>query len=189
MKNAYTRNRFGLKSAARQRGASLLEGIAYLGIAALVVLGAVSLLSSAFSSSDSNRTMEEISAIRTGVKRMFTGMANSYGNSAGGTLTNGDITPTLISAGIFPTTLNTNATGGTVTNTWNGAVKVTGNGQTFVIEYDAVPKAVCVSTLSGTIGWTSVSTGGTAVTSFPVSPKDADTLCAGDTNSIQLTSE
>ena len=32
-----------------QRGASLLEGIAYLGIAAIVILGAVSLLTGAFS--------------------------------------------------------------------------------------------------------------------------------------------
>ncbi|MBC7413962.1 MAG: pilus assembly protein, partial [Herminiimonas sp.] len=39
----------------RQRGASLLEGIAYLGIAAIVILGAVSLLTGAFGSAQSNR--------------------------------------------------------------------------------------------------------------------------------------
>ena len=56
---------------ARQRGASLLEGIAYLGIAAIVVLGAVSLLTGAFGSAKANQTTEEVVAIRTSVRKLY----------------------------------------------------------------------------------------------------------------------
>ena len=55
-------------SGKQQRGASLLEAIAYLGIAAVVVLGAVSLLNGAFGSAKSNQTNEEVVALRTPVR-------------------------------------------------------------------------------------------------------------------------
>jgi hypothetical protein len=157
---------------AKQRGASLLEGIAYLGIAALVILGAVSLLTGAFASAQSNRGMEEISAIRTNVKKLYMGQANSYGTA--------DITPALNTAAVFPTTLAFSTTTNMMVNAWGGSVSVSGvGGNTFQIEYSAVPQDSCISMLSGASGWVSVSQkGGTAITTFPLSPTDAATICS-----------
>jgi len=148
----------------KQRGASLLEGIAYLGIAALVILGAVSLLTGAFASAQSNRGMEEISAIRTNVKKLYMGQANSYGTA--------DITSALNTAAVFPSTLSFNSTSNKMVNAWGGDVTVTGNGNYFTIEYTAVPQDACISMMSGASGWYSIK-GTDTVQTFPVSPSDA----------------
>jgi hypothetical protein len=153
----------------RQRGASLLEGIAYLGIAAIVILGAVSLLTGAFGSAESNRTSEEVTAIRTAARKLY--MGQGYGTAS--------MNAPLATAGAFPGTLTINSTSGAVTNGWNGAVTVTGAGGTFTIEYAAVPQDVCISTLVSAAGWQSIKAGTASITSFPVSPTTAQTSCAG----------
>jgi hypothetical protein len=68
--------RRGLRRA--QRGATLLEAIAYLGIAAIVVIGAIALLNGAFSSASSNQTAEQVTAIQTGIKKLYMGQTNGY---------------------------------------------------------------------------------------------------------------
>lgn len=152
-----------------QRGASLLEGIAYLGIAALVILGAVSLLTGAFSSAQSNRGMEEVSAIRTNVKKLYMGQANSYGTV--------DMTVALNTAGVFPSTLAYDGAAKMV-NTWGGNVTVAGTGSTqFTIEYTAIPQDACITMLSGATGWVSVTGNGTTLNAFPVTPTNAATVC------------
>lgn len=164
----------------KQRGASLLEGIAYLGIAALVILGAVSLLTGAFSSAQSNRASEELVSIRTNVKKLYMGQANSY--------TAGAMTTALNTAGVFPTTLAAN--GANMTNSWGGNVTVTGAGSTFTITYTGVPQADCISMLSGASGWVSVK-GNTvaATTTFPITPAVAATQCSLATgNSVDFVS-
>lgn len=87
-----------MPSSSRQRGASLLEGIAYLGIAAVVVLGAVSLLGGAFSSAKSNQATEEAVAMRTAVRKLYIGQ--SYPVES--------LVPTLIAANAIPSTLAKN---------------------------------------------------------------------------------
>src|SRR6185369_7368689 len=84
----------------RQRGTSLLEGIAYLAIAALVILGAVALLVGAFSGANTNRTQTELSSIRTGVKKLFMGSAGTYGTAS--------LLPELITSKVLPGTLAVN---------------------------------------------------------------------------------
>ena len=64
----------------RQRGAPLLEGIAYLGIAAIVVMGAVSLLTGAFSSAKSNQANEEVVGLRTAVRKLYMGQTYPTAN-------------------------------------------------------------------------------------------------------------
>jgi hypothetical protein len=181
--NNYSVVNFG----ARQRGASLLEGIAYLGIAALVILGAVSLLGAAFSSAQSNRAIEEIVSIRTAVRKLYTGQVNAYGMA--------DITQTLSNSGIFPTTLTPNAGPPfTMTNTWGGATTVSGtplsNGATFTITYNAVPRDACISMISGATGWTRIADGVDAnpITVFPATLGNANTLCAAAANVVAFTS-
>lgn len=168
-----------------QRGASLLEGIAYLGVAAIVVLGAVSLLTNAFSSAQTNRAAEEIISIRTGVKKLYMGQAASYGTA--------DFTASLITARVFPSTLAPNGTNTAITNSWNGAVTVTGTngGSTFALTYNAVPRDACINLVSGASGWTRIDQGGlNPITTFPATPAQAAAVCSVDTaagNAISFT--
>ena len=165
-----------------QRGASLLEGIAYLGIAAIVILGAISLLTGAFSSAQSNREVAEVIAIQTAVKKLYIGQANSYGNV--------DITANLIAAGVFPATLS--RTAATVTNSWNGGVTVVGANNTFQIAYANIPQSECITMVSGASGWVSINQD--AGNSFnltpgtPATPTQAAAVCANATNTITWTS-
>lgn len=154
-----------------QKGASLLEGIAYLGIAAIVVIGAIALLNTAFSSANSNELNSELSAIQTASRKLFMTTQGNYGAA--------DFTATLITAKAFPQTLTTAST--TVTNPWSGSVTVapgTSNTQ-FTITYTKVPADVCVNALtSTTTDWVSV-TGPGNTTSYPppIAPADAKTAC------------
>ena len=160
----------------RQAGASLLEAIAFLGVAATIIVGAVALLSTAFSSARSNRSQEEVVAISTGVKRLFMSQAGSYGTV--------DLTEALSNAKVFPSTLAVN--GGTVLNAWNGAVAVTGATSTFTISYAEVPQDVCVELVADSAQWIGVAVNGTAMT-LPTTVAAASTACSTATNTIVWT--
>ena len=171
--------RLAFTSLSRQRGASLLEGIAYLGIAAIVVLGAVSLLTGAFSSAQSNRVAEEVVSIRTAVKKLYMGQSAGYPGSS--------LNATLAAAKAFPSTVTVGA-GGVANNAWNGPVTVSGATNQFTIEYDLVPQDACINILSGATGWTNITASGTAITTFPATPESAAAACTGATNNIIWTS-
>ncbi|GAA4023197.1 type 4 pilus major pilin [Actimicrobium antarcticum] len=180
MRHTKLHQRISVTRLPQQRGASLLEGIAYLGIAAIVVLGAVSLLTGAFSSAQSNRVVEEVISIRTGVKKLYMGQASSYGAVS--------LNANLISANVFPATLAVGA-GAAVTNTWGGTVTVTGAGSAFTIAYTLVPTDACINIISGASGWTSIASGGAGITVFPATPAAAALECTGAAaNTITWTS-
>ncbi len=94
----------------KERGASLLESIAYLGVAAIVIVGAIALLGSAFSSANTNRLAEELNAIQTGTKKLYMGQVNNYGNDS--------LNANLIAAKVFPSTLPTGNNNDAVSNAW-----------------------------------------------------------------------
>jgi type II secretory pathway pseudopilin PulG len=155
----------------RQRGASLLEAIAYLGVAALVVLAAVSLLQNAFGSARANQTTEELTGLRTNIRKMY----------AGQPYTDSSMLANLITAKAIPTTLPVSGT--TVSNTWGGTVSLANTASTFTITYTSVPQDVCMSVVSGATGWTKIAdgTGGNAITTFPATTANASTLCSAAT--------
>ncbi|AOI74113.1 type 4 pilus major pilin [Burkholderia ubonensis] len=164
----------------KQRGASLLESIAYLGVAAIVIVGAIALLGSAFSSANTNRLAEELNAIQTGTKKLYMGQVNNYGNGV-------DLNANLIAAKVFPGTLPVN--GANVANAWGGNVTVTGsaNGQTFTVAYTNVPRDICINTLTAGGNWRTVAVGQNAGVNYPVSPTDATRICV-DNATITWTS-
>ncbi|KVC47885.1 pilus assembly protein [Burkholderia ubonensis] len=156
----------------KQRGASLLESIAYLGVAAIVIVGAIALLGSAFSSANTNRLAEELNAIQTGTKKLYMGQVNNYGDNA-------NLNANLIAARVFPGTLPVN--GANVANAWGGNVTVTGQGQTFTVQYTNVPRDICINTLTAGGNWRLVAIGqnGQGI-QYPVAPDAATRACADD---------
>jgi type II secretory pathway pseudopilin PulG len=166
-----------MKSKLSQRGASLLESIAFLGIAAIVILGAVALLLGSFSSANTNRTQQEVTSIRTGVKKLFMGQSASYGT--------GNINATLVSAKVFPTTLAIDSSNN-VLNAWNGVVSVDGASANFTISYANVPKDVCVSLASANGDWIAVDVNGGNLP-LPVSPSAAEAACNAAANTMVWT--
>jgi type II secretory pathway pseudopilin PulG len=157
----------------RQRGASLLEAIAYLGVAALVVLAAVSLLQNAFGSARSNQTTEEITGLRTNIRKMYAGQP--YSDAA--------MLENLVTAKAIPTTLTVAADGNSITNAWGGGVTLTSTVSTFTITYALVPQDVCMNVVSGATGWTKIADGadGNKIIAFPATASDAATLCKAST--------
>lgn len=167
------------KAVRRQAGASLLEIIGYLGVASIVTISALGLLSSAFSGANTNRALEETVALRTGIKKLYMGQATGYDS--------GSLNATLATAKVFPSTLS--VSGSSVANAWNGAVTVTGNTSTFDISYASVPQDVCSTLVAaqGSSGWLSVKVnGGTALTPS-ISTAQAVAACNAATNTIVWT--
>ncbi|CAI8693419.1 pilus assembly protein [Burkholderia cepacia] len=168
--------------AALQRGASLLEAISYLGIAAIVVIGAIALLAGAFSSANTNSITEQVNAIQSGVKKLYMGQSASYANLSNSV---------LASAGVFPSTLAPASGSGAITNMWNGTITVaaaTNNSNQFTITYTNVPRSVCVNSVTAGGSWISITVNETALT-LPATPDSAATACAsGDTNTVAWTS-
>lgn len=161
-----------------QRGASLLEAIAYLGIAAIVVIGAVALLNGAFSSAGTNELAEQVNAIQTGVKKLYMGQSSGY---------TGITVSTLSAAGVFPSTVPVNA--GVATDNWGGDVLIASPNQgTFTISYALVPQAVCINAVSAGGSWTAISVNTKDVGTLPLTPANAQLACATATNTIMWTS-
>jgi type II secretory pathway pseudopilin PulG len=171
------KTQFKRVSKSTQRGASLLESIAFLGVAAIVILGAVALLMSSFGSANTNRAQQEVTSIRTGVKKLYMGQSASYGD--------GDMNGTLVNARVFPTTLAVD-TSGVVLNAWNGAVSVTGATANFTITYANVPRDVCVNLASVSGDWIGVNVNGTDL-SMPATPAQADANCRDGGNTLAWT--
>ncbi len=163
-----------MKSRFHQHGASLLESIAFLGVAAIVILGAVALLLGSFSSANVNRAAQEVSSIRTGVKKLFMGQSASYGT--------GTLNATLVSAKVFPTTLSVDASNN-VYNTWNGAVSVDGANANFTITYANVPADVCINLASMNGDWLGLQVNGSNL-ALPVTPTAAQAACNASANTL-----
>lgn len=162
-----------------QRGASLLEAIAYLGIAAIVVIGAVALLNGAFSSAGTNELSEQVNAVQAGVKKLYMGQTAGYS-----TVSNS----VLAAAGVFPSTVPVDANGNAINN-WGGTVTVSSaNSGTFDIAYTNVPSAVCINAVTAGGSWTTIKVGSTTESTFPITPAQAQTDCGTTNASITWTS-
>lgn len=166
----------------RQRGASLLEGIAYLGIAAIVVIGAIALLRTAFGSANANTMLEQLSSMQTATRKLYMTTQGSYGA--------GSLNGPIIAAGAVPQGMSVKTADSTISNAWGGAVTLTGANTAFTISYANVPQDVCVDALTGTTtGFTQVAVNAAGAVPTPVSPTDATTACTSATaNTIVWTS-
>lgn len=166
----------------KQQGMTLIEGLAFLGIFAVVIGGALMMFGSADSSQKSTQHISELTALRTAMKQLYQGQG-SYGTV--------NVNNTLNTAKKIPSTIavNTATTPVTLSTAWNGAISVAGATTTFTVTSTLVPQDVCVQVVAGASnnGWTALSVGGTAVT-LPATPAAAATACSGATNTVVLTS-
>ena len=165
----------------RQRGASLLEGIAYLGIAAIVVIGAIALLRTAFGSANANTMLEQLSSMQTAARKLYMTTQGNYGT--------GVLNGPIIAAGAVPQGMSVSTQNSTITNAWGGAVTLTGATTDFTISYASVPQDVCVDALTGTTtGFTQVAVNTGAAAATPISPAAATAACNATSNTITWTS-
>lgn len=166
----------------KQAGLTLIELIASLAILALVIGGALSLYGSASTSQSTTQTIAELSSIRAATKQMY------YGQGGYGTTNLNNI---LVASGKVPSTINVVVGApATLTNSFSGAITLTGATNSFTMAVTNVPQAVCVGILaSASSNYTSVQVGAAAaVTAFPISPAVATAQCTGTTQTVTFTS-
>lgn len=160
-----------------QRGISLVEVIASLALVALVIGGALALLSSGNTSAQTTQMQRDLVSIRAATQQIYNGQGG-YGT--------GSLNSILINANRVPTTMSISGT--TITHALNGTVTVTGNTANFTITVTNIPSDVCVGLVSGAAGYQSVQVGANPViTTFPVPPGTSSSQCAGGPKTIVFT--
>lgn len=167
----------GLK---QQKGLSLIEAIAWLGLFAIVIVGALALYASANSSQKSTQMVSDMASIREGVRQMQAG--GGYGTAV--------LNDVLTRTKRLPSTMSINSTTtpDTITHSMNGTVTVTGQTSQFTISATNIPQDVCIAAVSaaGGSGWAGISVNGTAVT-MPTTMAAASTACSAATNTVLYT--
>ncbi|WP_229415848.1 type 4 pilus major pilin [Pseudoduganella armeniaca] len=115
-------------------------------------------------------------SLRTAVRKLYLGQ--TYGTT--------NMNGALIAASAVPSTLTRSGTE-TITNSWGGAVTVTGDTSAFTIVYAGLPKEVCMNVVSGASGWTSVAQGKNIADEFPVKAAKAQEVCSAASNDVTFT--
>lgn len=154
----------------RQAGMTLMEVIASLAVMAIVVVGALALYGSASSSQQSTQLAQDLTAIRAGVKQVWSGQG-TYGTA--------NVNDTLVTAKRIPTTMtiDTATTPDTITHPLNGTIDIAGATSNFTVTATAIPSDVCTSLMTAGQGWISIKAGAAAARTPPVAPATAAADC------------
>lgn len=124
---------------ATKRGLTLIEALLFLGIAAVVIVGAVVLYNNTSNSARTNDALTQLQSYSTGVKGLYSG-TSSYGS--------GSLLPAVINGGVAPrSAVNGNA----LVNPWGDGTAIFGNGGTFHVYFQNVPQDSCVRILTAGI--------------------------------------
>jgi len=168
-----------------QRGASLVEALAFLGTATVVAVNSMSLLGSAASNAGALMVSQEAVTIQASVRTLS---VKRHGATS-------DIDLSVLrAADMLPESLRL-APDGQVTNQWGGAVSIlpAGSGGQFVLAYENVPTAVCIDALtSAGNNWTAVGVdGGSAglVAPYDMTPELAQQQCAEGPQTVEWASD
>jgi len=158
------------------KGLTLIEGLLFLGIAAVVIVAAVAFYNNASNTSRLNQVKTQVSAIGAGIQSLYATQA-SYATAD---------TDMVINAGIAPSNTIAN---NEIRNPWGGLITITGSNRYFDIVLDEIPQQSCVNLLSsgmlqeGAVIRIRVND----ATNFDADPNPADALTAcsdPDVNSI-----
>ncbi|WP_180970743.1 type 4 pilus major pilin [Burkholderia sp. WAC0059] len=176
---------------AHERGLTLLEAVAFLGVAAVVLVGAVTLIENANAAASASRLVDQVNTIASNVKALA-GSATSgiyQEMNAGST----ELMVDLVRAKVFPTTLQseTSQSGTLVVNEWGGAVSVApagGSGAPIVgsVGYATVPRDVCTRALTAPGDWLEIRVNSTTVATDGATPTlaEAETACSSADDNV-----
>jgi hypothetical protein len=153
-----------------EAGRTLVEQLLILGIGGLLLAGSVVLGTQVYASLTGNSGTQQVGALISNVKALYSGSAG-YGT--------GSLNDTLISAGEVPADMPTDLANHAIVNAWGGAVTVTGVTQTFTIDFAGVPTSACtkLALMNLGSGVSATSINAKSVTP-PLKPIDAATACA-----------
>ncbi|PLY99997.1 pilus assembly protein [Burkholderia sp. WAC0059] len=134
----------------RERGLTLLEAVAFLGVAAIVLAGALALFTESSTNASANRLVSEVNAIVANVNSLYLASGDGGYGGLGAANTGGTVPATLANANVFPTTLRVSVSGNnaTVYNQWGGYVTVGAVGNFLEVIYTNVPQNVCIRALT-----------------------------------------
>lgn len=160
-----------------EAGASLIEGLFWLALFAVVIVIATLGFRVAMGSMDKSNHYKDILTLRATVKGMYAGK-NNYGTAV--------MDSAIITQRAAPTSM---ISGTTLVNPWNGQISVQGNGTTFTIADNAVPAEDCADNVAkgDSSVWSSITINGAAVT-LPADPVAVANQCTAATNAIVYTS-
>lgn len=153
----------------RQAGASLVEAVLFLVIAAVILIGVFALFSGAFSSSKVQTEMSYMQTLAGDVESLYA-TNHDYGTA--------DITATLTSTKSAPSPM---IVGATLVNSWGGQVTVTGASTDFVISSAGVPQKECIQLAQISINPVAITINGTTQT-LPLTVAAATTACSSATS-------
>lgn len=164
----------------RQLGMTLIELIAALGVAAVVIVGALSLYQSADASQKSNELLSGITSVRGAIRQLFGG---NY---------SGELLLAVANSNKLPSSwIPTGSAGAyTAVNNVFGTVTVTATtATTMTMVLNRIPSSVCSSVATAVQGWDSISIGTTVVATYPLDAGETRTIaekCASTTGFVNL---
>ncbi|MCV9964671.1 hypothetical protein OIU34_22530 [Pararhizobium sp. BT-229] len=130
----------------RKRGATMMEVIAYLAIASVIIAGVLVLLSVAFGQSKTATALSQLNQIQTAVRNLYSGQPNYAGLSTSVIVNTRALQQSMIS-------------GATIRHAFNGAVTITpvpttdgGANSAFTVSFANVPQDACQSMLTKDLG-------------------------------------
>lgn len=124
-------------------GFSLVELLAVVGIGGALVAGALLLVGNV-------QAKREIKAHNENISTIYNNMQNLFSDEP----VDGDTT-VLVTAGVFPNSLNINSAGDTVLTMGGGEVSVEALGNGYELTYNKIKQSACVEVIKGqrSVGW------------------------------------
>lgn len=157
-----------LNSLKKQAGASLIEFMIYVGLAALVIAGAVNWAISASTQQSVNGLLSDLTGLNSTIKALFRGQS-TYGTVSLNTV--------LIANKRLPNSMT--VSGSTVKHSLGGDLTVTGADTIYTMTLTEIPTEVCTEVAAKSNGFKSIKIGSAAaITDFPISVATASTQCS-----------
>lgn len=158
----------------RQRGATLVEIILYLAVAAIVIFAVFSLFSNAFGGGKSQSEITSIQGIASGVNSIY-GTQRTYPS--------GSLVPALIQTKAAPSATIDPSSTTSLRNSFGGAITVIGYDTQYQISTGGLPQRACAELAQINIGAIGMNINGTETPS-PATAGNAVANCNGNPNTI-----
>jgi major structural subunit of bundle-forming pilus len=168
----------------RKRGATMMEVIAYLAIASVIIAGVLVLLSVAFGQSKTATTLTQLNQIQTAVRNLYSGQAGYSGLSTTVIVNSKALQQSMIS-------------GTTIRHAFNGDVTITpvtttggGTNSGFTVSFANIPQDACQTMLTKDLGRGLYEAGASVKAQQPNLPftlAAATTSCSATYNTVTWT--